>query len=227
MAFIPYVWDVNDTNTAPLPAPLLSDGYAPSAIPTSTEFNELWRNVSGLASMINALFRPATIIATYDSRPMLGWLLLEDGSIGSVTSGATLLADSSAEPLYIALWDLILDANAPVAGGRGASAASDFAANKSLTLPPSDGRALVNGAGLYIVGSVFGSSEVSITKAQTPAHTHNLEFLARQVNGGTQFPSVADTGGNIRTGDGGDDGLLGLPHNNLQPSVSVAYFIKL
>jgi hypothetical protein len=46
MAFTKYEWDTNDTNTAPLPAALQSDGYANGAIPKSNEFNEFWRAMS-------------------------------------------------------------------------------------------------------------------------------------------------------------------------------------
>lgn len=231
MAFTPYVWDANDTNTAPLPSPLLSDGYALQAIPTSTEFNELWRNVSGLIAAVNSLFRPGTIVSSFNTAPMAGWLQLQDGSIGSATSGGTLLADPSAEALYTVLWDSIADAEAPVAGGRGASAAADFAANKHITLPATNGRVLVNGQGFYTHGSVFGSSTHTLSVSETPPHTH-LQLSAIDQNESTpggNFNGVWGGGTHQvqQVSNGSEGGLAGSPHNINQASVSVFHFIKL
>lgn len=64
-----------------------------------------------------------------------GWVLMNGGTIGSSTSGATLLADASAILLYVHLWDNLADAQAPVSSGRGASALADFAANKTIVVP--------------------------------------------------------------------------------------------
>ena len=71
-----------------------------------------------------------------------GWVLAT-GSIGSASSGATTRANADTEDLYTLFWTNLADAQAPVAGGRGASAAADFAANKALTMPDGRGRALI------------------------------------------------------------------------------------
>lgn len=71
-----------------------------------------------------------------------GWVLTDDGTIGSASSGATNRANADTQALYTLLWDNYSDALAPVIGGRGASAAADFAANKPIRLLRVAGRAI-------------------------------------------------------------------------------------
>lgn len=71
-----------------------------------------------------------------------GWIPLNDGTIGSAASGATTRANADTEALYTLLWNQCADLYCPVTGGRGASAAADFAANKPLRLPRVAGRAI-------------------------------------------------------------------------------------
>jgi hypothetical protein len=77
-----------------------------------------------------------------------GWVLMNDGSIGNASSGATTRASADTEDLFTLLWTNTANAQCPVSSGRGASAAADFAANKTITLPRALGRALATyGAG--------------------------------------------------------------------------------
>jgi hypothetical protein len=71
-----------------------------------------------------------------------GWVLMNDGTIGSASSGATARANADVEDLYTLLWTNVANQYCPVTGGRGASAAADFAANKPMKLPAAVGRAL-------------------------------------------------------------------------------------
>jgi hypothetical protein len=97
---------------------------------------------------------PTTIAATgdmkvaYGTSILSGWVRANGRTIGSSTSGATERANADVQSLFIYLWGA--DANLAVSGGRGASAAADFAANKTLALP--DGRGLVL-AGLDDMGN--------------------------------------------------------------------------
>lgn len=68
-----------------------------------------------------------------------GWVRANARTIGSATSGATERAHADCELLFTTLWNRYSDTICPVVGGRGLSAAADWAANKQLTLP--DGRA--------------------------------------------------------------------------------------
>lgn len=71
-----------------------------------------------------------------------GWVLWNDGTIGSAASTATTRANADTEYLFTLLWNNVSDTWAPVSGGRGGSAAADFAANKTLMLPRGVGRAM-------------------------------------------------------------------------------------
>jgi hypothetical protein len=69
------------------------------------------------------------------------WLLMNDGTIGSATSGATTRANIDTFPLYYYIYQNVTNANAPVVGGRGTNVYTDFVANKPITLTKALGRA--------------------------------------------------------------------------------------
>jgi hypothetical protein len=82
---------------------------------------------------------PTTILATgdfklvYNTGVLTGFVRCNGRTIGSTTSGATERANADTSALFTFLWGA--DANLAVSGGRGASAAADFAANKTIALP--------------------------------------------------------------------------------------------
>jgi hypothetical protein len=82
---------------------------------------------------------PTTILQTgdfkftYGTGTQSGFVRANGRTIGSATSGATERANSDTQSLFEYLWGA--DANLTVSGGRGASAAADWAANKTITLP--------------------------------------------------------------------------------------------
>lgn len=63
-----------------------------------------------------------------------GWVKANATTIGNAVSGATQLAAASAARLFAWLWTNFSNTQCPVLGGRGASAAADFAANKQITV---------------------------------------------------------------------------------------------
>lgn len=159
----------------------------------------------------------------------LGWISMNDGSIGSVSSGATTRANLDTFPLFNLLWNGVSNTYAPVSGGRGASSVADYAANKTLTMPLSLGRALAgagSGAGLAVrtLGESLGNEAISI--AQMPAHTHTVGISVGtgastntvgnngSVNTGTQNTTTASTGGSATDG-------------NMPPTSFMNVFIKL
>jgi microcystin-dependent protein len=85
--------------------------------------------------------------ATYGIGAITGWVRMNGRTVGSSTSGATERANSDAQALFSYLWNT--DANLTVSGGRGANAAADWAANKTIALPDFRGRVL---AGLDDMG---------------------------------------------------------------------------
>ena len=72
-----------------------------------------------------------------------GWVLCNDGSIGTSSSSATARANNDTWPLYNLIWSNVNNAFAPVSGGRGASAYADFNANKAMNLTLALGRSLI------------------------------------------------------------------------------------
>jgi microcystin-dependent protein len=106
-----------------------------------------------------------------------GWVLMNDGSIGSAASGATTRANADTLALYTLLWTNVAQAWAVVATGRGASAAADFAANKPMLLTKTLGRALaIAGAGggltARALGENLGAETVVLDTTMIPAHLH-------------------------------------------------------
>lgn len=104
------------------------------------------------------------------------WILMNDTSIGSAASGATGRANADTEPLYTLLWTNIVNTWAPVAGGRGGSAAADFAANKALTLPKSLGRALAGyGTGTSVATGL--DADVDLTGNTLAVPSNNAKWI--------------------------------------------------
>ena len=139
---------------------------------------------------------PTTVLQTgdikirYDTAILTGFVCLNGLTIGSSTSGATELADPTAQALFQYLWQA--DPNLAVSGGRGATSIADWTANKRLTLP--DGRArmlaTLDGMGNSSVGNWAGvtfsgtgsattlgslgghnNANVTLTVANLPAYT--------------------------------------------------------
>lgn len=112
-----------DVGTLPIIGPAVGEGGGV----------EVPVDANALAQTGDVKWRPST--ATID-----GWVRMNGRQIGSATSGATERANADAEALYLHLWNSFSDSICAVGGGRGASAAADWAANKIITLPSMRGR---------------------------------------------------------------------------------------
>lgn len=118
---------------------------------------------------------PTTILATgdlkvsYGTGVLSGFVRANGRTIGSSTSGATERANADTQALFQYLWGA--DANLAVSGGRGASAAADYAANKTITLPDWRGRALAglddmgNSAAGRLTATYFGTAATALGAA--------------------------------------------------------------
>jgi len=121
---------------------------------------------------------PTTIAATgdvkvaYGTSVLSGWVRANGRTIGSATSGATERANLDTQALFQYLWGA--DANLTVSGGRGASAAADWAANKTITLPDLRGRTI---AGLDDMGSSAAGRLTASYFAQGCAGVSNATTL--------------------------------------------------
>lgn len=194
---------------------------------------------------------------TYKTVADSGWIMATDGTIGSASSGASIRANADTEDLYTLLWNNVSNTNAPVTGGRGASAAADFAANKPLALPKALGRAVgVAGAGSGLtsraLGAVVGAETHQLTSTEMPSHTHTqnahnhigglifqefygLGFYGNSgVIGSGNYASPSPTGnanrvGQLTSSTTATNNNTGGDgaHNNMQPTTFLNVMIKL
>ena len=116
-----------------------------------------------------------------------GWVLaINTQSLGSATSGAT-VAGPQAQFLFTLLWGICPNTLCTVSGGRGANAAADFAANKTIQMFNLSGSLLIgsdnfqgvltgvpviSGGGINSPTSTIGAVFNTLSVANLPAHTH-------------------------------------------------------
>jgi hypothetical protein len=162
---------------------------------------------------------------TYRTTSASGWLIMDDTSIGSASSAAT-HAGAQYSALYAVFWS-IPDTYCPVTGGRGASAAADFAANKPIALPKVLGRArAIAGAGTSLtsraLGQTVGEETHVLITSEMPSHTHSGGATPGSTTPSTGGGSVQGFG-SVPTGSTGGDGA----HNNMQPTSFINVEVKL
>ena len=138
---------------------------------------------AAVAAAVAAIFTTGDVKVTFKTTADSGWVMMDDGTIGDASSGATTRANADTSNLFALLWNNTLDANCAVSGGRGASAAADFAAHKTIALPKVLGRDLaISGAGSGLtsraLASVLGAETKSIAEANLPSHTHSVPGLS-------------------------------------------------
>lgn len=242
----------NNTASLPTPAALGTPGYfkAPGDLSPTTVSND-WANMvqEELISIVTAAgltpskttynqvllavmqltggWSAGDIKATYKTTADTGWVMMNDGSIGSASSAATTRANADTINLYTLLWTNVSNTYAPVSGGRGGSAAADFAANKTLTLPAALGRAMASagaGSGLTsrALGLSLGEETHILTVPEMPAHTHSNLGIPDNQGGIAGSTDIGTASANVTGSTGG-----GSAHNNMQPTLFVNYMIKL
>jgi hypothetical protein len=160
----------------------------------------------------NAIFQTGDLILAGKNGTRDGFVRWNGRSIGSATSSASERANPDCEAAFLYLWNNFANGQCPVSGGRGASAAADWAANKNITLPDCRSTALVgfddmgNTAAAYgdppittgsriLAGSIVGANTHTLIVAQLPAHTHNVSLSTTAAGSHTHTVS-GTTGGN-------------------------------
>jgi hypothetical protein len=134
------------------------------------------------------LIQTGNMILRYGVGVIAGYVRLNGLTIGSATSGATERANLDCQNLFQYLYGA--DPNLVVSGGRGVSAAADWAANKTIATPDWRGYAFsclddmgnspagrlsaaFFGSSPIILGAVGGGESFPLTAAQIPTITAN------------------------------------------------------
>jgi len=177
-----------------------------------------------------------------------GWIMCNDQTIGNVSSGAT-YANANAQSLYTLIWNNVADAYAPVTGGRGVSAAADWAAQKPMQLLAVMGRSLgISGAGSGLtsraLGQNLGEETHVLSSGEMPAHNHtgSVGYSGNQLappNGIGEFTFGSGSAGvtfdaRLYTSINSSEFSVGInntgggaAHNNMQPTTFLNAMIKL
>lgn len=225
-----------------------AEGQAPSTVNDSAR--EL---MAQIAAWRDWVFTTGDVKLTLKTTADAGWVLMNDGTIGDASSGATTRANADTSALFALLWNNTADAECPVSTGRGANAAADFAAHKTITLPLSLGRALAcygSGSGLTAraLAKTTGAETVTLTAAESGsvAHTHTASSTLRSSDGGgtgsstfaSNFLTTALTGAGavntnytdnvvITTTSANAGASASNAHTNMQPTLFLNVMIKL
>lgn len=151
----------------------------------------------------NALFQTGDILWQPISGTRTGWVRNNARTIGSAASGATERANADCEALFLHLWNNYSNSLCPVGGGRGASAAADWAANKVIATLDMRSKTIfglddmantaagVTGGSTSAAASV-GASTFAIAKANLPSTTLTVTVTDTRKYQFTQRNTTAD-----------------------------------
>jgi microcystin-dependent protein len=163
---------------------------------------------------VELLFRTGDLKARYGTGTHSGWVRANGRTVGSATSGATERANADTEDLFEHLWGA--DENLAVSGGRGANAAADWAANKTIALPDYRDRVIVGLGDMgnsdanriadsltnddnITLGATAGAASVTLTTDQIPSHTHTATFTGEALAAHSHTYAIGnqDTNGGV------------------------------
>jgi len=235
-----------------------ADLHEPKGISTATANCVYVSNGSGSGSWVtaasvitNQAFTTGDAKLTLKTSADSGWIIVDDGTIGDGSSGASTRANADTSALFTLLWGL--PANLTVSGGRGANAAADYAAHKTINLPKSLGRALVvagSGSGLTarILGGNIGAETATLVTANLPPYTpsgsvssSSSGFVSTQGFSGANQSGLAAGVGNNNTStfnvavtistsssfSGSAQGGTSTPFSIKQPDIALNIMVKL
>jgi hypothetical protein len=152
---------------------------------------------------------------TWKSTADVSWVMMNDGTIGNAVSGGTARANADTEALFNFFYANFADGVCAVSGGRGANAAADYAANKTIALPKVLGRNIAiagTGSGLTAraLASLVGTETKTIAVANLPASGLSIPSLSVSV-------TTTVFGEQNQDGSGGNAILSG---NNLETAIN-------
>lgn len=127
-----------------------------------------------------------------------GWVRLNGRTIGSAASSASERANDDCQALFVFLWTQ--DPNLAVSGGRGANAAADWAAAKTIALPDARGRFdltlddLGNTAAGRLAGALFAFGNAT-TLGSYGGEASHVQSLAEMPSHGHTATATMDAQG--------------------------------
>jgi microcystin-dependent protein len=151
-----------------------------------------------------------------------GCIMMYGGMTGTIPTG-WLSCDGSdvSRSTYIGLFNSI-----GTIYGAGDNVTTFNLPNLQGRVPVGPGTAVgAAGATAKILSQTGGEETHTLSAAEIPPHTHS--FFQYLFGGGSNIQTLFGNGGtpSVNTTDNGA-GLLGLPHNNLQPFIVLNYIIK-
>jgi microcystin-dependent protein len=177
-------------------------------------------------ALVAIFFSTGDIKPTLKSIPDSGWLMFDDGTFGSATSGSSNSNSAANLNLFTLLFNSpFTDANIPIfTSGGGAttraaqvSASAAWAANCRMSLPKALGRAFgAAGAGSGLtartLGQTLGEETHLLTLTELPTGIHSSGTGTATASGGR--PNIAVTDGTISSGS------VSGPGSNFPPVTS-------
>lgn len=156
------------------------------------------------------LFQTGDVKDRYAVGTHPGWVRMNGRTIGSAASSASERANNDCEALFAFLWTQ--DANLAVSGGRGANAAADWAAAKTIALPDQRGRDrralddLGNTAAGRLSGGLFAFGDAT-TLGSYGGEASHVQTLAELAAHGHPVSATMDSrGSHAHAGSTSTDG---------------------
>lgn len=165
----------------------------------------------GVVVSADEIFQTGDTLFVEKTGTRAGWVRDNGRTIGNAASGALERANADCADLYAFYWDTFSDTLCPVTGGRGGSAASDFAAGKPIATLDKRGRAAVglDDMGNSAANRIQVSTTITTTNGSATATVASDSNLARgmfavasTIPAGTTITSISGTTVTLSTGSG-------------------------
>ncbi len=163
------------------------------------------------------LIQTGFLMPVYGTGAITGFVRANGRTIGNAASGGTERANADTVTLYE--WLYAQDTALAVSGGRGASVAADYAANKTIALPDLRGRVIAGfddmgstaASRLTATGGMSGSGIGGVSSAQTatlitanlPAYTPAGSISNGAITTTATTNTLAGNGSTLTNGSGG------------------------
>jgi len=163
----------------------------------------------------NSLFATGDVMWKPVSGTKAGWVRCNGRTIGSASSGAAERANADCEHLYLYKWQTYSNTLCPVTGGRGASAAADWAADKPMAMLDLRSKAgfglddMGNSAANGFSGVTFalGNATTAASSGGTAMHTTTVNEMPSHGHALTDPGHSHSTGGNDTADQGSGKGV--------------------